>query len=289
MGSSPPIAFTIRREGSFSLDIALVETKKLLLHEETIPEMLRSLTLKIGEDGVLRAPVIVDRETMVVLDGMHRVEALRGLGCWLTCVCLVDYSSPEIKVERWCRAVSNPFDAKAATDMAAQMGLRLTPRESRGAFGAAGSSMIFKGSSYELSSPGMDLLTLFKAVRELELKLRDSGFKVSYETDVDAMEMLVKGNAGAVICPPRIGKRHVLETALQGRVFVFKATRHIIPARPLGVDVSLSLLRDTSLSVEEANEKLSAILRRKQLRHLPPGTALNGRRYDEDLYVFEDA
>jgi len=148
---------------------------------------------------------------------------------------------------------------------------------------------MFGGSRYELLSEDTDLLASFKVVRELELKIKESGFKVSYETEADATEMLAKGSVGAVIYPPRIGKSHVLETALQGRVFVFKATRHIIPARPLGVDVPLYLLRDTGLSVGEANKRLSMILRGKRLRHLPPGTTLNGRRYDEDLYIFENA
>jgi len=38
---------------------------------------------------------------MVILDGHHRVSALRLLGCALTPVYLVDYEHPSIKVTRW--------------------------------------------------------------------------------------------------------------------------------------------------------------------------------------------
>jgi len=95
------------------------------------------------------------------------------------------------------------------------------------------------------------------------------------------------GAVAAVLCPPKIGKDQVIDIARRRRVLTFKATRHIIPARPVGVDVPLSLLRGTSLSVEEANERLWTLLSRRRVRHLPTGSFWMGRRYDGDLYVFE--
>ncbi|RLI08434.1 ABC transporter ATP-binding protein [Candidatus Bathyarchaeota archaeon] len=289
MSRAFPIAYSISRGEGLRLDIALVETGRLLLHEETIPDILEALTRRIEEDGVLRAPVIVDRKTLVVLDGMHRVKALRLLGCRFACTCLVDYMNPEIKVDRWCRTV-RPLDARKAAEVAEDLGLRLDPRPPRGASRSSGaaSAIRFKDSSFDLVAPRPGLLPALSALRELELRLRAMGSTVDYETERSAEEKLAEGEVDAVICPPVIGKEEVIDVARRGQVFIFKATRHVIPARPLGVDVPLSLLRDPALSVEEANRRLSAHLHRKRLRRAPPGASWGDRRYDEDLYVFED-
>lgn len=290
MSSVSPVAYSIECGGGLKMDIALVETGRLLLHEETIPEMLEDLVRSIKEDGVLRAPVVVDRETLVVLDGMHRVKALRILGCRFTCACLVDYRSPEIKVERWCRTISKPFDAREAVEVARELGLRLSPRASRGDSGRGDAYpvMMFGDSCYDVVTSGPDLLSAFNGVRELELRLRAMGFKVGYETAREAEEKLKRKAVDAVLYPPKIGKEQIVETARRGCVFTSKTTRHIVSARPVGVDVPLSLLRNPSLSVEEANKRLSALLSRKRLRHMPPGEVWRDRRYDEDLYFFED-
>jgi len=286
-----PVACSLDPGGGSKLDIALVETDRLLLHEETIPEVLRALAHRIEEDGVLKAPVIVDHETLVVLDGMHRVEALRMLGCQFTCVCLVDYRSPEIRVERWCRTVSNPFNAGIAAEIVRELGLRLTPLPMcRASYRRDDVSvMIFRDASFEVEASVPGLIPAFDAVRAFELRLRALGFEVGYETDREAEEKLASGAVGAVLCPPQVGKRQVIETASRGRVFTFKVTRHIVQARPVGVDVPLSLLRNSSLSLEEANERLSALLHGKRLRFAPSGGLWDGRRYDEKLYVFEEA
>lgn len=73
--SSQPIAYTIDHE-SLRRDIALAPTDRLRIHEETIPERIRSLGDRIIRDGVQSAPIIVDRGTYVVLDGMHRTAIM---------------------------------------------------------------------------------------------------------------------------------------------------------------------------------------------------------------------
>ena len=58
--SSQPIAYTIDHEG-LRLDIAFAPTDRLRIHEEAIPERIRSLGDRIMRDGVQSAPIIVDR------------------------------------------------------------------------------------------------------------------------------------------------------------------------------------------------------------------------------------
>ncbi|MBL7080751.1 ParB N-terminal domain-containing protein [Candidatus Bathyarchaeota archaeon] len=99
MSASRPVSYTIDGDG-IHLDIALVEIDELLLHEETISGSFYAFMEEIERSGILKSPVIVGRESLVVLDGTHRVEALRNLGCRFMCVCLVDYMSPGIRVDR---------------------------------------------------------------------------------------------------------------------------------------------------------------------------------------------
>ena len=289
---SQPIAFSIPREGGMCLDLAFIGIDRLFLHEETIPQLLDALTKEIEKEGVLEDPVIVDRETLVVLDGMHRVKALRRLGCKLTPVCLVDYNSPEIMVERWCRTVKDSERLEALIQHVKTRGLKIkaTPiDEAKGlleAKKAVGLLETREGDCVILSEGNMDVLSSFRAISEVEEELSAKGFKVGYETEQDAEKKLGRREVDGVILPPKIEKREVIEAAMRGEVFVPKATRHIIPARPLGVDVPLPLLRAEQLTQEEAEEACSKLLKGRAFRRIPPGSLWKGRRYDEELYIF---
>ena len=80
---------------------AVVELSKLRGHERTEEPLLRKLVDQIRADGFLRRPVLVEAEHLVILDGHHRVEALRLLGCARIPVYLVDYGDPDIDVTIW--------------------------------------------------------------------------------------------------------------------------------------------------------------------------------------------
>jgi len=296
MDDDPPsshVVLSISREGGMRLDLALLEINKLLLHEETIPVIVDSLSKSLMKEGFLRDPVIVDRGSLVVLDGMHRVTVLRKLGCNLIPVCLVDYDSPEIMVERWCRTLKKEGELEELTKHIASRGFRVKEMpidEAKRRLDAGGVVGILKTTERSyiiISERGTDKLSSFRAVGEVEEDLRTRGFKVQYETELDAKEKLRKREVDAVILPPKIYKKEVTETALKGEVFTYKATRHIIPARPLGIDIPLSLLRTENLSMEQAQKACSNFLKGRKFKKIPPGSLWKGRRYDEELYVFE--
>ena len=86
-----------------SFELALVELKSLHIHEEIIPDKMQELVEKIPHDGVWIHPIIVDRNSLVVLDGMHRVAAAKEIGYRYIPVCLVDYENPSIHIGCWYR------------------------------------------------------------------------------------------------------------------------------------------------------------------------------------------
>ncbi len=94
------IAFVLARAHA---RIGLVGLHELREHEEVDPKHLEELRDEIRADGILKRPIVVDRRNHVILDGEHRFNALKQLGCSRIPSVLVDYRSPLIQVKAWRR------------------------------------------------------------------------------------------------------------------------------------------------------------------------------------------
>jgi len=82
-------------------DIVFLSISELKEHEEIRPDHLEAPKNEILSDGILKMPIAVDRSTCIILDGHHRLHALRRMGCKRIPVIMVDYQSPEISVIPW--------------------------------------------------------------------------------------------------------------------------------------------------------------------------------------------
>jgi len=71
-----------------------------------MPDQGAKLRESFLNEGVVRDPVLVDCRSGVLLDGMHRLIALRELGCVAAPVCSVDYFNSSINVGVWYRSLS---------------------------------------------------------------------------------------------------------------------------------------------------------------------------------------
>jgi len=83
------------------VDIVFIRIEELREHEEIRPDYLEELKNEILSDGMLKMPIAVDKSTCIILDGHHRLHALKKIGCKKIPVILVDYLSPEIEVIPW--------------------------------------------------------------------------------------------------------------------------------------------------------------------------------------------
>jgi len=79
--------------------IEKLKIRQLNPHEKVIEENLKKILTSIKVEKRLKEPIIVDKETKVILDGHHRVKAFKILGLREIPCRLVDYSSDEITVE----------------------------------------------------------------------------------------------------------------------------------------------------------------------------------------------
>ena len=81
--------------------VVLVEAVSLRGHEEVIPDNLETRTSKLLRKGFYKA-IIVDRESMVILDGHHKWTAAKSLGLARVPVIMVDYLVDEgVLVDVW--------------------------------------------------------------------------------------------------------------------------------------------------------------------------------------------
>jgi len=109
-------------------EVHLAELNKLLQHEEADPEHLKELTQEIASDKILKHPIVVDEKTNVILDGEHRFNALKNLGCKRIPVIYVNYESPNIEVQTWR---GNHQITKREIIQAALTGKKFPPKTSR--------------------------------------------------------------------------------------------------------------------------------------------------------------
>ncbi len=107
---------------------------------------------------------------------------------------------------------------------------------------------------------------------------------ILYDTENEAQRKVNDGRISIGLATPVISKSEIVEVALSGRIFAPKSTRHIIPARPMAVNIPTDWLWG-DLSLGETNRMMVDLLKTKRIERLPPGQVLD-RKYDEELFVF---
>ncbi|HTT45151.1 MAG TPA: ParB N-terminal domain-containing protein [Thermoplasmata archaeon] len=82
-------------------EFALLPIASLKGHERIDEGNLADLILHLRRSQVLSDPIWVARGSSVILNGHHRVEALRRLGADRVAAWVLDYESDLIHLERW--------------------------------------------------------------------------------------------------------------------------------------------------------------------------------------------
>jgi hypothetical protein len=271
-----------------SFKITLHELDKLHVHEEIIPELVENLARKISNDGSFFHPIVVEKGNSVVLDGMHRVAASKKIGFRYIPLCLVDYDNPNIQVGSWYRLIQNP-SLQEALEVCAGLGLsvqegsfdgHLKLIERREAIAALFTSEL----SLALQGAARDIKDAYDLIRNIGEHLRRRGSMIRYDTENEAQKKVNDGRISIGLATPVISKSEIVEVALSDRIFAPKSTRHIIPARPMAVNIPTDWLWG-DLSLREINRMMVDLLKSKRIERLPPGQVLD-RKYDEELFVF---
>jgi hypothetical protein len=106
----------------------LIPLSELKEHEEIDPTKVEELVDDIRRSGTVADPVWVAAGTGVILNGHHRVAALRRLGAARAPAWVMEYHSPIVRLERW---TPGPAILKSEVEGHALRGELFAPKTTR--------------------------------------------------------------------------------------------------------------------------------------------------------------
>lgn len=109
--------------------LALIDVGRLLAHEQFVEARVQELQAKMERQGAVPVAIVADAKTLTILDGHHRYEALKRLGCKRVPVMLVDYQRADIRVGTWREGEAPP--AKDEVVAQAKAGKLYPPKSTR--------------------------------------------------------------------------------------------------------------------------------------------------------------
>ena len=273
---------------NLTFHISLVDIDALRPHEEVIDHLVKSLSDAVKGQGIVRDPLIVDEDKYVILDGMHRYSSLKLLGCRFAPCCLVDYSNPLIRIGSWFRL----FSVNEADGLARQVmpdseiscaNLEMNAKQLDPDYHTI--ILTKSGTRYSLHQ-SRDPTEFTRTAIALEQAIVTLGYHVDYQTEDVALQCLKSGKVDLVIRVPIFTKQQITDFGVQGLLLPHKVTRHILPSRPLRVDIPLDMLTKRGATEQEANRELDELLSARRAQERPPGSVVDGRRYEEETLVF---
>ena len=273
---------------NLTFHISLVDIDALKPHEEVIDHLVKSLSDAVKGQGIVRDPLIVDQEKYVILDGMHRYSSLKLLGCRFAPCCLVDYSNPMIKIGSWFRLFSVNEAEELARKVMPDCETSYADLEMNvGQLDPDYHTLILtkNGARYSLRQSRSPTEFTRTAIT-LEQAIVALGYHVDYQTEEVAIQSLRSGKVDLVIRVPIFTKQQITDFGVHGVLLPHKVTRHIIPSRPLRVDIPLEMLTKQGVSEQEANLELDELLLARPIQERPPGSVVDGRRYEEETLIF---
>jgi hypothetical protein len=244
-------------------EIDVLSISELMLHENESVERTAKLQERIRADGFLRNPVIVakvlhsSRLHYLLLDGIHRISALKNLGCRDVVAQLIDYSSEGVKVEVWHQLIRGVDPVNLSKSLKRVFGKTLTKKPEAEANELRNKDLILmhlllkNGQSYIIERQS-NLQSTTAKIREF-VKILTSLGEVHRVHEDEAKSVLKSSSAatGILFIQP-LSKQHIIEIALSETKLPAGITRHIIPCRALGIAVDLALLRAELSTVEKS-------------------------------------
>lgn len=270
------------------LQLDILEIDGVLPHEATITAVVRRLAARLFKDRVQADPILVDRESHAVLDGMHRLAALKRVGAQRVLVCLLDYYDDSIMVFRWLRFLPFASDLLMAS---LRTQLQLSPVASQdyaiSQVDRFNSPLALLSPSETLLSrkPFVSLIHSYAEVRRFDRILSQVGASFRSLSEEEGWTALRSGR-GCVLYPPSISKRDVVACSVRRNLLPPKSTRHVVPIRPVDVRFPLEPLSDQRIGLPEARSRLKEILKKLPRYISNPGTRYRGRVYQDRLLIF---
>jgi L-serine kinase (ADP) len=280
----------------FTLELEIVPVAALLQHEQILTKKANKLTYEFKNLANLQNPVIVD-ENHVVLDGNHRTHVFKLLNFKYIPVCKIDYLNDSTKLRCWFRLLGNIPNIATIKRAFESSGCSIHPVSGKSALMAAletntdacgiqgTDGFLFIEFPKCLAQEAVAAYDLLQQIQQQLLSLEISLDYIPCNAVHKEKFRQKLTTSEAVIWTPRLTKNTVIASAKEKKIFAPKATRHVIPARPLNVNVPGYWLKE-NISQKEINQRFENFLKEKQVRRFGPGQVIDGRYYEEELFVF---
>lgn len=273
------------------LNLSIVSLENVLLHEEIEHKRVDKLVERLRADRILKNPPMVaqtnDNGTprYIVLDGASRSSALRQLNVPDILVQIVDYHSPQIKLDSWNHLLLDITPAELRREMddtscitmvemdEAQAQKELEQRKILGFLKFSDRKIAGLRCSSDLAEQAAALNDVVRAYESKSELYRVSGTSLEQRT-TDPKRV------GAVMVFPRYKPDEIIQLALSGAKVPMGITRHIIPGRALRVNLPLDILESNQL-LPEKNKWLDEWLGEKIKNR-------NVRYYQEPVFLFDE-
>jgi hypothetical protein len=258
--------------------------------------------LKVAE-GILKErrftwPIFADKESGVILDGMHRWNLLKDFCFLYMPVQHIDYISNEyVKLDVWCRYI------KTVTEEAFQLavrevGLEEVPFSIEDIKDRKEAMVISPTNRAYVISEKMAVQFEYYRLKQLEDRFGISQkvntmmtgpgrreFRMAdYKAESKIMEYISDPDT-VVVFPRPLSKQDVIDVATRGEVFPPKTTRHIFQFRVFNIQV-LPMDLQTFKSHEILAQHLRKTHKVKGLSYIGRGITID-RLYDEHMFRFD--
>ncbi|HEX7877986.1 MAG TPA: hypothetical protein VF720_01175, partial [Candidatus Eisenbacteria bacterium] len=200
-------------------DLRIVDTKRLVLHEESDPSRSERIAERLAEEKVLGNPPIVasvpGTSRLIVLDGANRVSAAFVLRLPALMVQVVDYEDPEVKLHRWHHLLLE-LDGEALLDSVRRIPCaeveKTTATTAERALSGSRVACVVRptgGSAWRVKPrPGVSPAAVMRSVTDI-YKRRTQIYRIADE-QIDRLAEQTQANVTAVILFPGFRKKDIV-------------------------------------------------------------------------------
>jgi hypothetical protein len=249
-------------------------------HEDTIPAHVDAIADELRADGIQRDPVLVDRRSGAVLDGMHRVAAFHRLGIPNAVCCTVDYSSSQVSVGRWARVYTptSEGDVEEAARGFEVMRDTTFSLAVEGLEKGEGGVAVITSKVALMPVRQIGLSGGFSVVRGLDRASAERGWGRGFVPEEQAVQR-PPPRGDVTVMVQRLRKEDVVSSARTGALFPCKTSMHTVDPRPVAVNYPIGELEEATTA------RLLDKVAGQRSRLLPPNSLYRDRRYKEHLLV----
>jgi hypothetical protein len=220
--------------------IVLIDIEKLHGHEQVVRPQIDYLKTNLQRLGYFFRPILVVKKHNVVLDGHHRIEALKELGgVRIPCIEINYLDNPEISLGTWFPLYigeTKPFPGEFKKIKVEWTQINTINED------------IFSNQEYGFALFASNGQWLLKGDQKTLYKKFLSHYnpeKFEYVKTINfAMNCVQKKTATFALLRKSLTKEDVLTSAKSGNVFAPKTTRHILTFRYQDIRVPLETLFD---------------------------------------------